>query len=396
MRILHVTDFYLPRLGGIEMHVSDLMARQRAAGHEVSVLTSSPGPDEPWVTRLRSSHRLQHALHPGATLSGVRSLTDIDADVVHVHVGVLSPLGFFVARAASRRGIPTVVTVHSLWVGVHALMSTLDAVGGWSRLPIVWTVVSDAAAQPLRRILGPEREVRVIPNGVDQDDWRSLRRRATHRAAGGDGADLRQPGAAGQRPVVVAAVMRLSQRKRPFALLRALRRAQHHLGTEQQIHLVVAGDGPWRAVLEAYARLRGVSGAVTFRGRLPRDEVRELLGSADAFVAPATRESFGIAALEARCAGLPVVAMSSGGVREFVRHEVEGLLCDDDEELALGLARIARDEALRRRLHDHNLTVQTRVGWKGVLGMTEQAYVAAGAATGATGATGESPSVEVA
>lgn len=391
MRILHVTDFYLPRLGGIEMHVSDLMGRQRAAGHEVSVLTSSPGPDEPWVTRLRSGRRWQHALHPAATVNGVRSVLEVDADVVHVHVGVLSPLGFFTARAASRRGVPTVVTVHSLWVGVHALMTTLDAVGGWSRLPIVWTAVSEAAAQPLRRILGPGHGVRVIPNGVDQDDWRSLRRRAPHRFAAGDGADTHRPAPAGQRPLVVAAVMRLSARKRPFALLRAVRRAQHHLGTGQRIHLVVAGDGPWRTVLGAYARLRGMSGAVTFRGRLARDEVRDLLGSADVFVAPATRESFGIAALEARCAGLPVVAMSSGGVREFVRHEVEGLLCEDDDQLAASLARIARDEALRRRLHDHNLTAETRVGWQGVLTMTEQAYEAAGAAAGAA-----SPSVEVA
>ncbi|MFC8501372.1 glycosyltransferase family 4 protein [Pedococcus sp. NPDC057267] len=387
MRILHVTDFYLPRLGGIEMHVSDLTGRQRAAGHEVSVLTSSPGPDEPWVTRLRSTARLKHALHPAATVKGVRSLIDLDADVIHVHVGVLSPLGFFVARAAAHRGIPTVVTVHSLWVGVRALMKTFDAFGGWSRLPIVWTAVSDAAAQPLRGILGPGHEVRVIPNGVDQADWRARRQTGGHPASTlPDGKHV-----VGQRPVVVAAVMRLSQRKRPFALLRAVRRAQHHLGTGQRIHLVVAGDGPWRTVLEAYARLRGMSGAVTFRGRLARDQVRELLESADVFVAPATRESFGIAALEARCAGLPVLAMSSGGVREFVRHEVEGLLCEDDDQLAASLARITRDEALRRRLHDHNLTAETRVGWQGVLTMTEQAYEAAGAAAGAA-----SPSVEVA
>ena len=382
VRILHVTDFYLPRLGGIETHVSDLTGRQRAAGHEVSVLTSSPGPDEPWVTRLRSTARLQHALHPAAVLKGVRSLLDVDADVVHVHVGVLSPLGFFVARAAARRGIPTVVTVHSLWVGVHALMTALDTVGGWSRLPIVWTAVSDAAARPLRRILGSRHEVLVIPNGMDQGDWRMLRRRASQR-----------PGT-GERPVVAAAVMRLSQRKRPFALLRAVRRAQQHLGTEQRVHLVVAGDGPWRRVLEVYVRLWRMSDAVTFRGRLAREEVRDLLAAADVFVAPATRESFGIAALEARCAGLPVLAMSAGGVCEFVRHEVEGLLCEDDAQLALALARISRDEPLRRRMHDHNLFVETSMSWHEVLARTEQAYEAAGVAAGSEGAV--SPSVEVA
>ena len=42
MRIAHVSDFYLPRLGGIEIQVSDLAARQRLAGHTVDIITSSP------------------------------------------------------------------------------------------------------------------------------------------------------------------------------------------------------------------------------------------------------------------------------------------------------------------------------------------------------------------
>lgn len=366
MRIVHVSDFYLPRLGGIELHVSDLTRRQRIAGHEVSVLTSSPGAAEESVTRLVSTGRWQHALDPSATRRGMEALRAADVDVVHAHIGVASPLGFFLARSAARRGIPTVVTVHSMWVGVRPIMSPLDAWGGWSRLPIVWTAVSEAAAEPVRRILGPGHEVSVIPNGIDQSDWRGAGRATTARQEAG-------------REVVVAAVMRLSGRKRPFPLLRAVRRAQQELGSDPRIRLLVAGDGPMRRPLAAYIRAHGMSGAVTFLGRLDRAEVRKVLGNADAFMAPATRESFGIAALEARCAGLPVLAMSSGGVREFVRHEVEGLLCDDDQQLAHALVRIADDEELRHRIRQHNLAVDTPVAWAGVLALTQDAYAAAGA-----------------
>ncbi len=42
MRIAHVSDCYLPRLGGIEMQVHDLATRQRAAGHETTVITQTP------------------------------------------------------------------------------------------------------------------------------------------------------------------------------------------------------------------------------------------------------------------------------------------------------------------------------------------------------------------
>ena len=41
MRILHVTDTYLPTLGGIELHIHDLAAQQRAAGHLVTIATST-------------------------------------------------------------------------------------------------------------------------------------------------------------------------------------------------------------------------------------------------------------------------------------------------------------------------------------------------------------------
>jgi glycosyltransferase involved in cell wall biosynthesis len=356
VRIAHVTDFYLPRLGGIELHVSDLAARQRAAGHEVEVLTSSPGPADRFVRRLTDTFRRPHVLHPGGVLAGVRAVVDGGYDVVHAHVGVGSPLAFFAARAAARAGVPCVVTVHSLWVGVRPLMTVLDLVGRWTRLPIVWTAVSEAAAAPVRRILPRDRAVIVIPNGIDQQRWH------------GPSA----PAARGS--LVVAAVMRLSLRKRPFALLRMLRQAQERLGSGTPVHLLVAGDGPLLRWMRAYLRRHGMTGSVTLAGRLDRPSVREMLGRAHVFVAPADLESFGIAALEARCAGLPVVAKSSGGVREFVRDGVEGLLCDTDEDMVQALVRLGSDETLRRRIADHNRTEPCPVDWACVMESTEAAY----------------------
>ena len=156
MKIAHVTDFYSPRLGGIETHVSDLAERQRAQGHQVIIMTSTPGPQDPDVRRVTNGFRRPGALHPLAVSAGVRVLRDLDVDVVHAHLGVGSPLAFFLARAAARQGIPTIVTVHSMWAGVAPIMSMMDALGGWSGLPIVWTAVSEAAAAPVRRQLRPE------------------------------------------------------------------------------------------------------------------------------------------------------------------------------------------------------------------------------------------------
>ncbi|HEV7657870.1 MAG TPA: glycosyltransferase [Mycobacteriales bacterium] len=76
-------------------------------------------------------------------------------------------------------------------------------------------------------------------------------------------------------------------------------------------------------------------------------EIRSLYEQPDLFVAPAVLESFGIAALEARCAGLPVLARTAGGIGEFGGHDRHGLLAGSDSELVRDLVRLAADSAER-------------------------------------------------
>ena len=362
MKIAHVSDFYLPRLGGIETHVSDLTELQRAQGHDVQVITSTPGPEGPHVRRVTQAFRRPHALHPLAVRAGIGTLHDLDVDVVHAHLGVGSPLAFFLARAAARGGIPTLVTVHSMWAGVGPIMSTMDALGGWSTLPITWSAVSEAAAAPVRRLLPPGTQIRVLANGIDQDRWRLPAAEVL-------------PG-----ELVLGAVMRLAWRKRPLALLKIVRRAQmtlEQLGDQTRLRLLVAGDGPRQEAMEAYLRRHSMTDRVDLLGRLDRHEVRHLLGASHVFLAPADLESFGIAALEARCAGLPVVAKADSGVSEFIHHEREGLLCGSDDDMADAVVRLARDHELRLRIAAHNRTADSPVGWETLLQKTEAAYASA-------------------
>ena len=97
-------------------------------------------------------------------------------------------------------------------------------------------------------------------------------------------------------------------------------------------------------------------------------------GRADIYVAPAYEESFGLAALEARAAGLPVVAMESGGVREFVAHGVEGFLCGDDDAMVSALTALAADPGLRAAISDHNASHRPVQDWSGTLAGFEAAY----------------------
>ncbi len=347
-RVAHVTDVFLPRLGGIETHVDDLVRHQRSRGLDAEVLTptESAGADPEWVRRLPA----------GAARRAVS-----EYDVVHVHVSMLSPYGIGVARAAMAAGVPTLVTVHSMWAGAGGLLR-LAAVAGLRRWPVVWSAVSGAAAETFRRSL-PGGDVAVLPNAIDVESWR---RPGPATVPGGvDG------------PIILVSVMRLMPRKRPVQLVRIVEQVRA-LAPGRDVRLLVVGDGPLRGRLERYLRRRGLTDVVRVTGRIPRREVLDHLLSASVYVAPAPRESFGLAALEARCAGLPVVAHRSSGVGEFVRDRVDGVLVSDDTEMAVALADLVLDDALRERIAEHNRRVAPACDWSDALTRTEDLYRRAG------------------
>jgi N-acetyl-alpha-D-glucosaminyl L-malate synthase BshA len=88
--------------------------------------------------------------------------------------------------------------------------------------------------------------------------------------------------------------------------------------------LVMVGDGPERVNAEHEARKLGVQGAALFLGKI--DAVAPLLASADLFLLPSDRESFGLSALEALACGVPVVGSRAGGLPEVVEEGVTGAL----------------------------------------------------------------------
>lgn len=361
MRITHVTDFFLPRLGGLELQVRDLASRQAAAGHDVRIVTSSASEGEhvdvPGVEVVRLGERLvpQHPLHPVAWMTGSADVLGTAPDVVHSHMGLGTPLAFLAARAAAGRGIPTATTVHSFWSGYGGIIGGIERVGRWSRRPIAWSAVSDAAAEPVRRIV--RVPVGVLPNGTDVQSWRV--RRDPRRAD----------------DVLLVAVMRLAPRKRVLPMLRLVAEARRRVPADVRVRLVVVGNGSELAAAEKLVRRLGLEG-VEFAGQRPRAYIHDLYARADAFLAPARLESFGIAALEARCAGVPVLALRGTGVADFVVHGRDGLLARDDAEMTDQLVRVASDPDLRARMSGH--PPPSGLDWPSVLAAAESLYAQAG------------------
>jgi glycosyltransferase involved in cell wall biosynthesis len=369
MRIVHVTDCYLPRLGGIELQVHDLATRQAAAGHTVTVVTTTaaggpeasngPGSEGAAVEVVRAPGPRHPAerIRYRTTRRGVRAfMAELDAyDLVHVHASSFSPLSFLAAHHASKRGVPTVATVHSLWAKATPLFRGADLLTGWGGWPVVWSAVSNAAAASCRSIVAGRAPVTILANGVDAREWT-----VGHEAATGE---LR-----------IAVVSRLARRKRLLQLARILRRVRADLPPETALEVNIMGDGPQRGDLERYLRRHGMEGWVHLLGRRCRRDIREVFARSDLFVAPASLESFGIAALEARCAGLPIVALAGTGVQDFVVHGREGWLVRSDRAVADTIVSLARSPEVLERVARHNRTVPASISWDRVLADCEDLY----------------------
>ncbi|MEU6725671.1 glycosyltransferase family 4 protein [Nonomuraea wenchangensis] len=359
MRIFHVSDCYLPRLGGIEVQVADLVRVQRAAGHEVTVATATRGEQLEGVRRIVARMPFDLPVHPRGVGHLTRWIAAGRPDVVHVHTGAVSPFAWMGVRAAARAGAPCVVTVHSMWDPLTRLLyRLLRGAYGWQRWGLVATTVSSAAAAPIRAVAGPRVPVRVVSNGLDLSGWAP------------------PPGTPQRREEVhVVAVGRLAPRKQPVRLLKLLQAARARVPAAIPIRATIVGDGPARGQMERFLARHGMAGWVSLPGRYSREQIAKVLESADVFVAPAPRESFGIAALEARAAGVPVVARAQSGVADFVADGVEGLLGRSLGDLAWAVARLCADAGLREAIAAHNrATPPTAGSWPAVLAGFESAY----------------------
>lgn len=114
--------------------------------------------------------------------------------------------------------------------------------------------------------------------------------------------------------------------------------------------LVMVGDGPEKAGAEQLARELGVQRDVLFLGN--QDLMEEMLSLADVFLLPSSSESFGLVALEAMSAEVPVVCSNAGGLPEVVEHGFTGFLHDPQHVAGYtnSVLKLLTNENLRRTM----------------------------------------------
>jgi glycosyltransferase involved in cell wall biosynthesis len=243
-------------------------------------------------------------------------------DVVHAHVYSAALPALVLARLSRA---PLVITEHytgfqrGLITGSDRLTARLAF--GYAELV---APVSENLARDIRAVQ-PRARLRVVENVVDTDVFHPLDARAPARGT----------------PARLLTVAALAEKKGHADLLESL----PDLRRSRQVTLDVVGDGELRGELERQTRLLQLSDVVRFHGVLPKEQVAELMRTADLFVLPSLFENFPCVLIEAMASGLPSVATAVGGVPELL-DGTGGTLCPPGNPRALAEA-IAR--ALDRR-----------------------------------------------
>jgi glycosyltransferase involved in cell wall biosynthesis len=212
-----------------------------------------------------------------------------------------------------------------------------------TRLPARAVGCSSHASAHAQRRQQPRRRTFVVHPGIEsgtpfsREDVRALRRRL----------------GIAEDSAVVGIVGRLQRWKGQDRFLHAVA-LLHERG--HKVHgLVVGGDAfdlapAYQRSLGDLARDLALSENVTFTGHVRH--VEPYIHAMDVLVNASIGEPFGIVLLEAMAAGVPVVAVGSGGPTEIVEDERTGLLVEtgDPVDLAGAIERLLQDESLRRRL----------------------------------------------
>jgi glycosyltransferase involved in cell wall biosynthesis len=351
-RVLIVTYEYPPLGGGGGVIFRDL-AEELARSIDVCVLTSGRTglPDREqhgrleivrvpvWMRDADATASLPSMLSffPSSLRVGAKLLRERPFDLVHTSFAVPSgPSGVLLAR---RSGLPHVLSLHggdlydpSKTLSPHKTPLLKQTVRWVIHASDRVVAQSSDTRQRALSIYG-ERDVDTIPLAVPRPSFA----RASRGELGIGLADS---------DFVLVTVGRLVARKGLDALLTVL----SQLG-DARFKLVVVGEGPARAELEAQARNLGVAEAVRFTGFVSEERKRQILDASDLYVSTSLHEGFGIVFLEGMQHGLPVVCFDRGGQVDFVSDAVGRLLpLGDVARFRAAVLEIAGDAALRQRL----------------------------------------------
>jgi glycosyltransferase involved in cell wall biosynthesis len=365
MRILIAADLYFPVINGVATFSRNLARGLAARGHEVLVIAPSQTGrrykevDENYVVTRTIAVPLPLYQNIRASLTPMREVKKIidefDPDIIHIQM--LMWIGQACMKYGNKVGIPIVSTNHAM---PENLMDNLKLLAPLAR-PINYMLrdygrrfhsKADFVTMPTQSAIGMFRiaekmtvPMKAVSNGID------LSRFVDEKAPESIYEKYDIP----KNLPIVTYVGRTDAEKHIWALVKAFDRVLK----VKKAHLLIVGDGSDADNLKYLVKDLGIVSSVTFTGRVPEEDLVPLHQVGTIFAMPSPMELQSIATLEAMASGKPVVAIDAGALSELCQNEINGYLCeqDNDEEIAEGIIKILSDDALQAKFSAESLKI---------------------------------------
>ena len=282
-------------------------------------------------------------------------------DILHVHYAIPHAYaGYMAKQMLKREGIelPMITTLHGTditLVGSHpnykeAVTFSINESDGV-------TAVSESLKRDTLRLFNIDREIDVIPNFI------SLKKHTEPK-------ECKRSVMARPDERIITHISNFRKVKRVEDVVRVFAKIQEKIPAK----LIMVGDGPDREIADQLCKNLGIKKRVLFLGNT--SDIEQILCFSDLFLLPSMSESFGLSALEAMVAGVPVVSSNAGGIPEVNEEGVSGFLCEvgDVETMAARALYILEDEARLKEFKKGALEVAKRFDEEKIVPMYEALY----------------------
>ncbi|MFW5898486.1 MAG: glycosyltransferase family 4 protein [Candidatus Saliniplasma sp.] len=349
MKIVQLSPYFYPHLGGVESHVLELSKHLQKRGHEILVITTQlEGTESRSVVEGVTVKRIEpiSIMFSTPIVPSVKNiLRDMYYDILHSH---LPPplMTFFGLWGIRNRDIPSVLTYHCDLEIPHPfgplLVNLYERTLGTYSVSKADKIITTTATYGATSRAVWYRDADIIPNAVDPERFHPRN----------SGKKVRERHEIDPDHKVVMYVGRLVYHKG----LEYLVRSAKYLDDDTR-HLIV-GTGDFKPELERIVKDEGLEEKVIFAGRVSNEDLPYYYGATDVFVLPSVSrlEAFGIVTLEAMASEVPVVVSDIPGVREVITEGRNGLVAEPMNP---------QDIAGKIRLILENPEVAKRMGKKG-------------------------------
>lgn len=357
-----VWGFPPKRLAGAEIAAYNIARHLARKGYEVHVITSlDKGLPKEGVEQGFHVHRIGF---PKIKFLGIAifrfkillTLRKVNPDLVHGQGTGISWSAFFAKKLLKK---PYIVWRRGIDIGLDGLFTR-----PLSRLVIKKADAVIALTEDMKREIQAinNREVLVIPNGIDFERFHNLSRD-----------EMRYKLQAGADERLVVFVGRFRPEKGVRYLIEAMEIIRRK---SQNVRLILIGEGPEEEDLKRLVEQLNLRDCIDFLGQVPNEEVPHYMAASDVFVLPSLAEGFPNVILEAMASGLAIVATKVSGLPEIIEDGGNGFLVEskNSEQIAEKVLLLLNDDELRERISKNNREKAEDYSWESVIERLEKIY----------------------